>query len=86
MRLWSWKYSLFFTSTSTLAQRIPRRMLNTIAGSFFFYQQDDVLLCKVFPKSLEEGFVAWFQQLSPHSVTSFADMLTWLAQVYELQI
>lgn len=50
------------------------------------YQWGDAFLCKVFPTSLDEGFIAWFQQQPLDSITSFADLSKRFAQAYDLQI
>lgn len=50
------------------------------------YQQDNALIYKVFPASLDEGSVAWFQQLPPVSVTFFAELSTQFTQAYALYI
>lgn len=50
------------------------------------YQQDNALLYKVLLAILNEGYVAWFQQLPPCSVTSFAGLSTHFLKAYALQI
>lgn len=61
-------------------------MFNTTIGSMTLYQQNDVLLLKVFSASLDEESIAWLQQLPPGSVISFPDLLSWFVQAYTLQI
>lgn len=61
-------------------------MFNIIAESCQGYQQDDVLLCKIFPACLEKGPIAYFQQLPHGSVTTFAKHSAQFRQAYEMQI
>lgn len=50
------------------------------------YQQDEALLCNVFPVSLDEEAIVWFQQLLHGSVASFTDLPAQFTQDYALQI
>lgn len=54
-------------------------MFSTSTQVMFLYQQDDALLCKVFPASLEDGTIAWLQQLTYGIVISITDQLIRIA-------
>lgn len=50
------------------------------------YLYEDALLWRVFPASLGEGAIAWFQQFLCDIITSFTDLSTRFAQAYALHI